>query len=261
MNSLSETFNPKLIVKSWVDSLKIFIPANFKLFALVTLKSFIDGAKVFFSGIFWTGLLCGILAICLQMIGGIIPSIWPNSQTALQLYYYVAIVSSFIVMLSGYIFQFGWLASIRASVDKKDWAYIKKFLWMLPVMIGIWLVFWFLFNYIAHYSDSFVASLLIFTLFMIVAWITIFFFIESGRTVKEFFQSFWRMIIFVVCNLPGLAVFCFLYAIILGVQPHAEAVSLRIIISFVQTVISMIGVCALYNYFIKRFHDHSELYF
>ena len=167
-----------------------------------------------------------------------------------------------------WILHFGWIISIRSSVDKKDNAYVKKYLWSFPAMLVIWIIFAFPAGHFLSYflvdADHYVMTTISLSFFLM-GWITLFFFVESGRSIKEFFQSFLRMFIFFVFNLPGLAIFILVSWVSLVLDPTLHEVSYStafgIAARCLQLFVYMIFICALYNYFLKRFHDHSELYF
>ena len=66
MNSMGfiSVFNPKIIFKSWVDSLKIFLPSNLIPFLSTTFKSFVGGMKVFIIHYLWQVIiLSGVISI------------------------------------------------------------------------------------------------------------------------------------------------------------------------------------------------------
>jgi hypothetical protein len=259
MNSMGfiSVFNPKIIFQSWVDSLKIFLPGNLIRFLSETFKRFLEGIKVFFSGAFWVGILCLIISLILDKI-------MVESRSWNELTYLVAFLSLFLG--STYIFQFGWLISILSSVDKKDFAYLKKYLRSFPAMLFMGII---VFSFVLYLKSFFQPSYTIRTitienlvLFMFVMWISLFFFVESRRSFKGFFQSFLQMLMFFIFNLPGLMVFMLSVWALLKQNPGLPFLLTKLDTptSLLQLSACMIFICILYTYFIQRVNANKKLY-
>lgn len=258
------------LLKSWADSLKVFIPGNFKLFFLVTLKSFLEGGKVFLKYFWWLLLLAGGLFYLFKSTLGF-SGLVPISP------YLFLTVRAFWAWVMPFTLIFFWIASIRPSIGIKDGSYFLRYAtYFVSLIVSMSIVF----------LSGVTVTALLFTLFpntelvglalyhgvtTLLSCYVLFFLLESDGSLRSVFNVLKQALMFIVYNLPGLIIFGGLFiAVSLLVGPVAvSAVSSVSNMSFAAAYAFYIGsllfqfiaLCFLHNYFIKRVHDHSELYY
>jgi hypothetical protein len=252
------------LIRSWKESLSIFLPKNFKLFLLVTLKSSAELCGNLFYFFWWL-----LLATFVFLIGG---------------YYPAWILTGVIWLIAGnlliaaLVFVLGMLA--RPSVLPKDYPYFKQHIKKTAVgFLGIYILFdivrAFLLNvsvymilqslltgatglflkplYIyVNFRLSFV-PFMVFPPFLFVA----LFYADSDGSVKSWLMSFLRGLAMYIYNLP----FCFVSNILFFIVWFCFAqlsfeFSLYLLWLFVPVML-----CYFKNMYVKRLYDQFNLYF
>jgi hypothetical protein len=114
------------VFQSWIESLRLFLPKNVKLFTLVTFRAYylaLKGICVHFLGVF--------LGIVVVLIG---LDIWQMYSIQSEIAWYVG----FIVVLIRLLLVFLLLLTVRPSIALKNTVYYKNYRWY---SIYVYLVF------------------------------------------------------------------------------------------------------------------------
>lgn len=215
------------IIKAWGDSLQIFVPHNFKLFCLVTLKTIMRVYTILFQQFWW-----------LVLAGGLLSAVAPT----VSLY----VVRPIIILLFYLI--------ARPSVQPKGYWYlkdhVKHVLWLLPLfMLDPLFKTFDLFYYVVAFS--------IIKIFFVL------FVLDSYARPKDIILSAVRAVKMAVYNAPfyviGLGWFYLVYASlksILVMYPHYTFLTL-----YVGWLLFPISLCFFVNFYIKKVHEQFVLYF
>lgn len=281
MNSMGfiSVFNPKIIFKSWVDSLKIFLPSNLIPFLSTTFKSFVGGMKVFIIHYLWQVIiLSGVISIFF-----IIPGVYVifyvlevylgRSETLGWGGFFTPILE--IIFATMLVFFLAWIAAIRnSSVETKKLDYFKFHPSILIVffILILWSVFPFLLMFDSKYSKfldnlvpNYAALLIIIDLFIKfnVIWFS---FLGLTKHFSDIFKSLWKTFVFIVHNIPGLMVLNFV-SILAAVSLNrleidfftSSKLGVYVLIG-ISIIYLMISSCILYNYFVQRVNADKKLY-
>lgn len=263
------------LLQSWKDSLRIFLPVNFKLFFLVTLKTIIQVYKKLFTHFwwllvvtaisdyayaryapqaFWYGL--GLLFLWLMLLFCMYLVIRPSIKKKGFEYYiqygkhfiYFLFFSLFIFIIPNiYIAFANRIAFLVAHLSRALYILMLPFL-LFPIFITFFITLDFLFTY--------VSPLLTFT---------ILFLLDSDGSFKNAFRSLKRACKMVCYNYPFCFIFfAFFFLITLGLY-KVSAVLFGTQMYALSPVLAMlllpIPLCILNNFYVKRLHDQFTLYF
>lgn len=238
------------LLESWKDSLSLFKPKNFKLFALVTLKTIGQTYWLLLKYFWWVQL--GVIGLYFW---------FPQSNLRELIQYLVYCIWLAIVALC-----------VRPSVAKKNYAYFSKYLLYLPVIIVGFVAIHDLLE--LHIQGRY---LIMFACF-VAQLLFIFFMFDMSFGVKNALKSLVFAIKMFWYNAPGLF-------LIIGANFVLVILQIRILQGVIQSAIweSLHGhhiqyffkcmyffnyfivipiiVSIIGNFYIKRLHEQPQLYF
>ncbi len=241
------------LLQSWKDSLAIFVPKNFKLFFLVTLKAIVETFSALFRYCWAPILIFLVITVRRDPIG-------PFS------------LSDFL-WASGFPFLLIFLAA-RSSVLRKGYRYFSSY-WYYWVYV---VLFRFLQGLIAlalayYFGNSFLFSRLLIILGVIFLYVPdilaaffMLFLLDSDGSPKSAVASIWRaikmfaynfpaaLLVWIVGFVPGICIFWYLDSLKIGYVGS--------IVSYGIFIITLLfGICFMTNFYIKRLHDQCGIYF
>lgn len=253
------------IVQSWKDSLLLLLPQNFKLFALVTLKSIMDTYKTLFK--YWWflyGSVIGFYGLIVAGIFGLYKYKWYLPITdMLQLMISIIIMEFFFVLffIIQAIFLFIVCLTTRSSIKQKNYAYYLNYLkqyWycLFLAMAALYIKVPLLYS-----------LLIIFLLFIVDAQPSlnnmIYALINSMRFMLYNFPLFIILELFI--ELAERLIIFINYYLLSGVFQVSHAIIFALfatlLVSIITLLFSPILIVILTNLYIKRVHDQPELYF
>lgn len=245
------------LIQSWKDSLSLFVPKNFKLFALVGAKTIGQTYWLAFKYFWWVPVLYVLI----------------NSGVADFDVYGVSLLS-----VLGVILVFGWEIVVclcaRPSVAQKNYRYFASYLFYGPgICIGLAIIatafiavasgFLFGLNWVGMQNMSVIMGIKYLTLVVLMATTYFFIFFVLDRTLglKNWVKSLRNTFTFLWYNIPGVlvltgALFCISYLIdgALSFLPFA----FKDASDFLKVPIMASILC---NFYIKRLHEQPQLYF
>jgi len=270
------------IVHSWLESLQLFIPKNFKLFFLVTLRSFCLALKDFFSTLWWFFLFL--------VVGEPVLSVW--FLRGLPRWFPALFGWLLLVFYTFYLFL-----SVRPSITLKNNSYYIRYTgYVFYVVVILFGVEFFLnlmsgiplpISNVVQYGLTLmlpfellgVMPLLLISPLLV---FTILFLLDSDGTPLSFFASLGRGAKMFLYNYP----FCILaYFLFFGwshvmdiaysyvssylVLPHINSlfsfvlgsVLYRAVLFLFYIVGGLVPLSFLTNFYIKRVHEQFKLYF
>ncbi len=247
------------LIRSWRESVAVFVPKNFKLFFLAVLNTFVQSLVPFllYFGIFFIGLVV-VLSFDNSYFEGL---------HNLAFMRFLALVRLLVLVLCSFITNFGMYAAVRPSVARKNARYFFglgfHFIWFL--------VFLFLSRFFSASIELMAQNAPRFFLEALLALFTIYFFFFMLDARPRFIQQFINLkssFIFIVYNLP----FCLISAFVFFVLPRFISIDTKLF----SLISSTIGVPALYLLFstfgtlfvlswfcvmyTKRVYEQYELY-
>ncbi len=249
------------LLRSWKESLALFVPKNFKLFLLVTIKSAVETYGFLVYYFWWLMLLVLVFDMgCYYPECVLKGTTWARIETTLKL-----------------LLLFVLFVLVRPSVPLKNYTYIKQqirksllgflviygFFYMIRPEIGSFVMnsfskllgpstaFNLLYTLLIFIYDD--APLVILPVFVF----SVLFFLDSVGSIKEFFLSVWRGIKMFFFNFP----FCLLSIMIVlliwkGLLATFGIYGQYLFFSFIPFVVSYFK-----NMYVKRLHDQFNLYF
>lgn len=254
------------ILQAWGESLTLLQPKNLKLFALVTLKSIVETYKLLLKYWWWLFTLMFALAFGIVYIG---------SWTSLVSYTWHMQVFGFLLffrVLLDWLSFFAICLATRPSTTQKNCAYFRSYMpHCIYIIVFLGLLLFLAFVGIkqvllSHISFSVSPIMLYFVQslgqsFMI--FLTLFFF-DSALSVKNMWYAFCNALKMIMYNAPLccmaiLLITCFFYAcdqLILYLFSTGDIYNF-----FFRGLLAPIIVCTFANIYIKKLHDHYELYF
>jgi len=254
----------------WKDSLKIFIPRNFKLFCLVSLNAAIATYRVWLPQ-FW-------MLFVVSFVADLFPLL-PFRLGPLHLS-----VSALISIMAKYLLFMTLLLSLRPSVRRKTYRY---FLTYGPHIGFIGLFFFiktFFFQIVGRVGPA-AADLFAMSLFVPLALVpmTIFlmFYFDTPGRFKDLFSAIWpsgiKMVLF---GLPFLVLFAWaahlvywlmFYFLGLGLFPFVSIIRSApssdlaffywALVKHALILVAVIPASFTANFYTKRLHDNYNLYF
>jgi len=221
----------------WQDSLKIFIPRNFKLFGLVSLNTALQTYKVWL-GRFWALFVAFFfIDFFLSRSKGLA---LPNVPFAL--------LTQFLLLVTLYL-------SVRPSVARKTYTYFIGYGSRFLLYTLILLPFFSLFLAIDLFLPMKAVPLTFFMLF----------FLDSRGSLNDFFGSFIRAVKMIVYGLPFflilfLASFA-LYSIVSIALAFGLPPQFRFLTKHFLLLLSVVPVSFAANFYTKKVHENYTLYF
>jgi hypothetical protein len=238
-----------LVWRQWIGSLRIFLPANFKLLFLVTLNAWIQALKIIFKYFWW------LIVLIPLMQSGIL---------GVQIYSLLLI--NILTIALGVIT----ILAIRPSVQKKDMRYFLGYWYHFILFKLYWVIVGFIMTIILSPIALFfgkpffaISSFFFFYLYSY----GMFFFLDARATVVNAGISFLRGLRMTIYGLPFNIIvgifFGYLYFFIMRLVP--PSLVMNIIISYcywlLLFVVTSFFLTLLNNFYIKQAHENYEIYF
>lgn len=229
--------------QSWKESFLFFLPKNFRLFLLVTLKTMVTAYKTLFTYFWWLFLFT-------------VPAVY--SYLSVEYAFYVRFIAINLLL-------FCYLLATRSSVRKKDTRYFFSY--------GFY-IFYFATTLCFVHALSIVASRIsgltvLYDLidYGIAAPLFIFvmnFVLDSDGTVSSFFLSWWRALKMVFYNYPLCVISImilrflsnFIDWLLITVDVHTIFCALNL-----KVISLVIPYCFFANVYIKKLHEQFGVYF
>jgi hypothetical protein len=249
------------LLYSWKENLTLLLPRNLKPFALVTLKSIVEGTKLYLKYFWWIPVI---------MLGrGLAADYLFNDpiDTYNGIQYYLAFLTRYYISIL-FIPHCSTIAiwlTIRPSIDRKNCAYfrsmIAKYFFTLSVFILLHIFVWIkLLKF--HRNAALPAPFLVFVdLFDIWYLLAVFFITDTPNTLKNFFKNSWRALVMLLYNLPIFSIaLCFEF-VILFILGHFNLFPHSYFFILYKVVEQIIWTCIIANIYIKRVYEQCNLYF
>ncbi|MGB8367019.1 MAG: hypothetical protein WCD44_01545 [Candidatus Babeliales bacterium] len=242
------------LVQAWKNTIIFFYPSNIKFFVLITANSIWQAYKIIIKYWWWLVLL----------ISGLHLFWWQSTKLFFLVYAFLY-----------YLFIFAFCLSTRPSVAQKNISYFFSYLLLFfPVMIGfvgIKFVGASLIKLIGSFGKWQSIYLLIKTFTYAVQVFFLFFFLDSSRSVKQFFLSFIRSVKMTIYNYPTCLVFGLIivgieiiFAFSVGSLLFASKkidILLRIISLMSLFIFAPLQLSIFTNIYIKKLHEQFDYYF
>ncbi len=179
------------LFQMWRDSLKVFIPHNFKLFSLVSINAAVK-TYVIWLGFFWPLFIVSLLSDALF--------IFPFSIGPVQLS-----VSALVSIASKFLLFITLFLSLRPSIKRKTYAYFSDYLPHITVLVILFFTKNFLlhafFGIEARSADLFATSLFA-PFFSIPMTVFMLFYLDTRGSFKDLFMSGFRSLKMLWFSLP-----------------------------------------------------------
>jgi len=257
------------LLQSWIDSLSLFKPKNFKLFALVTLKT-IGQTYWLLLKYFWWVALCMIALFIFMLkcfwwvqLGKIGLHIWCPQSNVRELVGYLGFCIWLVIVA----------LCVRPSVAKKNPIYFSKYFFYMPVIIVCLLPI----NALRYLLELNVPDRLglIISVCFVVQLLFIYFMLDMSLGVKNALKSFLFAFKMFWYNAPAffLIIGLWLLLFILRMQISMELVGsgwlhryssqyyFYMLYLFDYFIAIPIIVSIIGNFYIKRLHEQPQLYF
>jgi len=240
------------LFQSWKESLLFFKPKNFKLFALVTIKSIIETLKVWLKYFWWV--------LALFIVSDIIS-------------HFQFVFLPMFRFLSTLLLLFTLVLSARSSVKRKTleyfWGYkfyflltILCFLVLSPLVLLYGLGVVYIFPTYGSYTLLFDSFFRAFFLQLPLVLLSILFLLDSRGKCGDAFLSVFRAFKMVAFNYPFCVCMFFILDFCLGgIFAINGTLGLQFMNSQFRLLFFIIHVCVFTNFYIKRSHDQYKLYF
>ncbi len=250
-----------LLLRSWKESLALFVPKNFKLFLLVTIKSAVETYGFLAYYFWWLVLLVLVFDMACYfpecMLQG---NTWAFAEITFKLLLSFVLFTlvrpsvplksfSYVTQqvrksLAGFLATYSFFYMVRSEIGS---LVIGGFSKLLGPSVAFDLVYTF---FIFIYTD---APLVIVPPFIFSA----LFYLDSAGTIKELLLSVWRGIVMFIFNFP----FCLVSMILIlliwkGLLATFGIYGQFIFFSFIPFMVSYFK-----NMYVKRLHDQFNLYF
>jgi hypothetical protein len=250
------------LLYSWKEGLSLLAPRNLKPFALVTLKSIIEGTKLYLKYFWWIP----VIYLGRELV---VRHFLNNSpiDTYSSIKYCARLIQSDYVRL----FLYGinaialWLV-IRPSIDRKNCAYFRSIISRCFLAFIILL----LINTLGKIEFS--------SLLGIWYMLTVFFVTDTPDPLKNILKSCWRALLMLFYNLPILSILLLIYFLAFGLFHYLLSAILECFVPYnsllmlktvapIRVVISEMIVgqtiltCTVANIYIKRVYEQCDLYF
>lgn len=268
------------IVKTWKESLKLLID---KRFWLVTFKATKETYRTLFRK-FWWLIIFSITSLILVRNSSVF------IQYSLDQSISVALKNQMMALI-GLCYFFLWsllefiaFLIVRPSLFKKENSYFlhywSSYVWFLLVSLSIhviekisfvhkdWNMFWLLSNYIVKYI-LFLQNLSLIALYMSpFLCIYTFFYLDSKKTMTEFFYCIKRTFKMFINTYPFLLIIWYtffiitflLFTLIIRLMGESSFLYLHIIRDDCIVLFLPFFFCLINNLYTKQVHDHYDLY-
>ena len=240
------------LLRSWKDSLSLFLPSNFKLFFLVTVKDSIQVYKDLFKYFWWLILATSVVDYWFARYGTFLPN-----QTVVAL-------TLFALLFLWFLYYFAIYLTIRPSMKPKGYEYYCEY--------GIYFIYFMVFSFIAYaHRYAYMAFWYPFAIIDFVIYLSplltfcILFLLDSDGSFKSAAQSVWRGIKMWFYNLPFCIIVFALFssvAYLLFLMVFALfGIKSFLFSPIVSALLLPIPLTFLNNFYVKRLHDQFTLYF
>lgn len=247
------------LLRSWRDSLLLLAPQNFKLFALVTLKSTFETYKVL-ARVWYLSLIPLITPIAIKLY---LISLGPDNALdffkTTWSYHAGMFVASMQVLLTVMV-----CLATRPSIKQKNAAYFISYIRssLMLVFVGTLLKQAYLLWSWVGWNGAF--SMQIATHYIPLWIFFILFFLDSDGSIKEFWTSVVRAVKMTVYNLPLLMILIFVVSLVGGV--FAKLIVLHRLLAYASLFMYLFLLKPLViniwtNIYIKKLHEMPDLYF
>lgn len=261
-----------VIGQSWIDSLKIFLPQNFKLFLLASLNAFVKALPLALLFVGMTMLIVFPLTAALFIL-----PFWVHFFSLSQAGQQTILVFTnwFVLLISQSFSLLGVTLAIRPSVSKKNINYFSSRLKYLPyiwalycVMVLPYILYQFVYRHdYAFKLDIFSISGCFFIIFAL-------FILDQKASITNSILAVKRTLQLIIYNFPFMVLsyasfyFFYYYLIMQIINLFARLLHINETNIFVLIGATLIGfsstifVYAWYSvFYTKRVHDQFELYF
>lgn len=253
------------VLHAWKSSLAIFIPSNFKLFLLVTLKKIMSTFKSYLK-YGWPFILM------YSFVAGVGILFSFNNSEVLDtirqgLWYWLIVVSLLIGWMSFIICSFLVAIFARPSVDQKNCAYMRSFArryflgyLLLNLLFNcLFLIMNSLLSIKYHGTETMHFSFDVIRYFLIKVWyiinlIGILFYLDLGGGFFSIFKSVWFAVKMAFYNLPFVVIIAGLLLV-----SHIGCDYIKVI-SYMQLILYPILFCFIATLYTKKVHDQARLY-
>ncbi len=253
-------------LRSWKESLLLFLPQSAKLFLLVTIKTILQSYKHIISKLWWLLLLTwGIDIACAPYI---------RHKSLIMLIPLIAwLITFFCIFLA-----------IRPSIARKTWNYYKVHsYYFIPFSLLVCLFFFisllvlypvvFIFKQLTVYQYWAINIFFLLPTHLVPLFIapcvayTLFFLFDAKKPYIHFLVVLWRalkmafynypfnLIFYAICNVISFAIW-YLFSFIHSSTFHFIASS-----SLMSALAVPLPLCFLITFYTKRLHDQFELYY
>ena len=251
------------LLRSWKESLSLFIPKNAKLFILVTLKTIIQSYKLIFAHLWWLFLVSWALDVI-------------NAR------YFYNIFFALLPLFAWLITIFCVYLVIRPSLQRKKFSYYWEkayyFIHFFIITIFVFFVFFSIvkllsmlaplneFQYLSIITLSLMPSPLMPLFISPPLTFMIFFALDSDGSLKSIFSSIIRGFKMALYNYPFCLIFyliCIAIALIgyVAILTFTFFGSSILLSSLVSHLLIPIPLSVLSNFYTKRLHDQFGLYY
>ncbi len=267
------------LLQSWKESLAIFAPKNFKLFFLVTLKAILDTFSSLVRYCWAPILLFFVFAFFyaqkMQALTTLAAVSGPNALLAFR-----GVLLSwnlFFLFFMSLLFMLIFLAARPSVLRKGYWYFVSYWYYLVYVILFLPMLVVLISGPLSLVSLSPVGALFLQGvagfLQIILASFFILFLLDSDGSPKAAFLSLWRAIKMLIYNIPGAITALFLPLVVLtcvmliglalgSLFNIAEHSGLRVVLIQLSVLVGdVVMVCFMTNFYIKRLHDQSGLYF
>jgi len=253
-----------LLFRSWKESLLLFLPKNYKLFLLVTLKATLQLYKDLFRYCWWFIALAMGLFIAAPVVGLIAEGL-PEQASMIAVFLGVAI------FVLEFIWTFLQVIFARPSTDRKGWRYLgamfkRTFVGSAVVaLLSVALFFPLLFLHPVMLNKV----LFLFNGAYGLSLIALFFYMDGDHGIKGIFESVWQALLHIAYNMP------FILVSVLGILLLNDAFSILFfkmmpgkwiavlfpLLRAVKFILMPVVTAYFKQFYVKRLHDQFQLYF
>ena len=253
----------------WKDSLKVFIPRNFKLFGLVSLNAAVVACRVWLSQ-FWSLFVISFVADLFPVL--------PFSIGSLHLS-----MSALVSITAKYLLCMTLILSLRPSIKRKTHSYFLEYIPHISLIAIFFFAKSFFFQIVANMgptaADLFVTSLFV-PLYLIPMTVFLMFYFDTKGSFKDLVFSLAPSLKMIFWGLPFLILFVWAASLIYWLVFYFLGLGLFPFVSIVRSasssdlalfywaivkhgiiLVSVIPAAFTANFYTKRLHDSYKLYF
>lgn len=223
-----------LLLRSWKESLLIYVPKNFKLFLLVTIKSAVQTYGYLIYYFWWLLLLLILLDVGCYYPECLLPS---------GLWNFFDLLVKACCLLITFILA-------RSSLSLKNVHYIIEQLYKSWFgFFLLYLIFYFLFKFFSY---------IFFALVLMPIFIcALFFYLDTFGSLQDLLLSWWRGIMMYLFNAP----FFLVVSCVVAFLWYQTASSYSIYGTYIFFLFVPFMVSYFKNMYVKRLHDQFNLYY